>query len=311
MRKDVACILAGVALLFALVLYFQQQPVKKAEPMRVGVVYLAPYRVFTYQVVQDIKELSEQNPDISVSFLDGDNKVEQQRALIHQLVQERVQAIILFAADSEEILPALWEAQNAGIPVVAVNVRVFGSSSSYVGVMDYDVGWLQGEYMRHKLPYGANLLYLAGPKGNYTSEQRLQGFVDACLMYRQDLHIINGGAANYKRNLARDIVRDKLAAIEHLDAVVAADDEMAIGAYEALAEAGRADGVMISGVNGSQEACRLIAAGKMTQTVLQDHQKEAQAAYDTLLQILSGNKPGDVLLPLESITRDNVEYYLP
>lgn len=92
MRKDVACILAGVALLFALVLYFQQQPVKKAEPMRVGVVYLAPYRVFTYQVVQDIKELSEQNPDISVSFLDGDNKVEQQRALIHRLAAGRIYA---------------------------------------------------------------------------------------------------------------------------------------------------------------------------------------------------------------------------
>jgi inositol transport system substrate-binding protein len=107
------------------------------------------------------------------------------------------------------------------------------------------------------------------------------------------------------------VTEDWIQTFPKFDAIVAANDQMALGALQALKSADRAKGVVISGIDGTPDAVKAIKEGEMAQSIFQNAKGQAKAAFEVVSDLKSGKPaPEEKLVPFESITKDNVQKYM-
>ena len=158
------------------------------------------------------------------------------------------------ALDYEGLAPAVENCRKAGIPFVNLGSKVAGEDIYYVGSQHYDSGYIEGDYMAKVLPENAKVVYLGGTPGMDHSIDRRRGIQDALLNKRPDVELLSEQAADYDRTRGMKVMEDWLQVFPQIDGVIAANDQMALGALEALRGANRAKGVMIAGIDGTLEA---------------------------------------------------------
>ncbi|MFM2348594.1 MAG: hypothetical protein RL654_3347 [Pseudomonadota bacterium] len=279
-----------------------------AAKFAVGYTNIADADFFPNMVRKAFIEAARTDADIDVKFTDANNDIARQLDQIDNFIAQKVKAIVVVPVDYEGITPGIERANKAGIPVVTLNIQAKGGKSTFVGSKNLDAGRMQGEFMVKALPQGAKVMYLQGTPGLYHSMEREQGFM-AALKARKDVTVLSSLSGNYGRAEGMKITEDWVQRHPKFDAIVAANDQMALGALQALKTAGR-KGVLISGIDGTADAKAAIKAGEMAQSVLQNGQAQAQGAFKVLTELKAGKAaPTDVLVPFESITKDNVARY--
>ncbi len=292
----------GAALAFSLA------PASAQTKFTVGYTNIADSDFFPNMVRKSFIEAAKADVAIDVKFTDANNDITKQLDQIDNFIAQKVRAIVVVPVDYEGITPGIERANKAGIPVVTLNIQAKGGKSTFVGSKNLDAGRMQGEFMVKALPQGAKVMYLQGTPGLYHSMEREQGFM-AALKARKDVTVLSSLSGNYGRAEGMKIAEDWVQRYPKFDAIVAANDQMALGALQALKTAGR-KGVLISGIDGTADAKAAIKAGDMAQSVLQNGQVQAQGAFKVLSELKAGKPaPADVLVPFESITKDNVAKY--
>jgi len=282
-----------------------------ADKFVVGYTNFNDSDVFPYLVKNTFQEVAKGDPDLEVLFADANLDISKQLDQIDNFIAQKVNVIVTVPADYEGIVPGVEAANRAGIPVISLNIASAGGDFTFVGSKNYDAGKLQGEFMKEHLPQDAKILYLQGTPGLYHSVERLQGFTDACLKERPDVTLLASLSGNYDRSQGMKITEDWVQSFPQFDAIIAANDQMALGALEALKTSGRLQGVMISGIDGTADALKAIKAGEMAQSIFQNAEEQARSAYDIVELIKAGQPaPKEKIVPFESITADNVDNYL-
>jgi inositol transport system substrate-binding protein len=276
----------------------------------IGYTNLADTDVFTMARKSAFSDATKADPNLNVIFTDANGDVSRQLDQIDNFIAQKVNAIVIVPVDYQGIVPGIERANKAGIPVIALGIQSAGGKYTFVGSKNADAGRLQGEFMAAELPKNAQILYLQGTPGLYHSKERLAGFTQA-LAKRPDVKVLSSLPADYDRAQGMKVTEDWVQRYPKFDAIVAANDQMALGALEALKTAGRLKGVMISGVDGTTDALRAIKVGDMSQTIFQNAKGQAVAAYQVIETIKSGKQPAsEVVVPFESVTKDNVGTYL-
>lgn len=266
--------------------------------------------VFGSLIQKEFHAIAEQNGQ-PVEFFDAQGKSEKQIAQIEDAVKHGARRIVLLAVDEQKIVPAVEKAVDAGVIVVAVNRHVRTDKICGVYSDEYGAGEMQAEYMARNLPLGAHVFYLQGPANQISSQLRWEGFRDHCLAKRPDLQLMESRNGNYSRDEARRITEEWMRDYTQIDAIVSANDEMALGALAALKEKHRSRSCMISGIDATEDALRAIAAGEMRQTIKQDAQRQAQGAYQLIESLGKGeSRTGNLNISLIPITKDNLSLYL-
>ena len=147
--------------------------------------------------------------------------------------------------------------------------------------------------------------------GMYHTTERLQGFTDACLSKRPDVKLLSSLSGNYSRAEGMKVTEDWVQSFKQFDAIIAANDQMALGALQALKTSNRLKGVMISGIDGTGDALKAIKDGEMSQSIFQNARGQAEGAYAVVKTIMSGQPaPDELLIPFESIVAENVDKYM-
>lgn len=256
-------------------------------------------------------EATKEDAKIDIKFADANQDPQKQLGDADTFIAQGVDLLILVPNDAEAIVPAVESANAAGIPVVCLGIKSASGAYIYVGSENYDAGHMQGEYFAEQLPENAKVLYLAGTAGMDHSAARREGFNTALEeASRSDVEILADLDGNYEMAKAMQITEDWIQKYPEFNAVVAANDQMALGAVEALKGANRLEGVMISGVDGLAEAYDAINAGEMSQTILQDATGQADAAYEVIQTLLKGEQPeSEILVPFQSVTADNISEF--
>lgn len=276
----------------------------------VGYTNLADTDVFTMSRKSAFTNAVKADPDLSVIYTDANGDVSRQLDQIDNFISQKVNVIVIVPVDYQGIVPGVERANKAGIPVIALGIQSAGGKYTFVGSKNFDAGQLQGQFMAAKLPKSAQVLYLQGTPGLYHSKERLAGFTQA-LAKRSDVKILSSLPGDYDRAQGMKVTEDWVQRYPKFDAIIAANDQMALGSLEALKTAGRLKGVMISGVDGTADALHAIQAGEMSQTIFQNAKGQAVAAYQVIETIKSGKTPPpQVIVPFESVTKDNVGSYL-
>lgn len=284
---------------------------ENAEKYSVNYINLADSDVNCRITKEFFEQYSQDYPNMEVSYFDANNDIEQQVFGVESAIAQQADVIIVLPADANALVPAVQQANESGIPVIAFRGTINGGETIYVGSENYDSGYMQGEFLSEKLPENAKILYLAGTAGMQHSVDRRNGLVDALSEAgRDDVEIIADQDGDYLRDEAMTIMEDWMQTFPEFDAVVAANDEMALGAVEALKGAQRLDGVLVVGVDGNSDALEAIKNGEMAMTAYQNSDAQAKACAEVAEKLANGETVEDYIVPFEAITAENVDEYL-
>ncbi len=232
--------------------------------------------------------------------------------------------IVLFAADSQAIVPGIKKAFDAGIPVLMSNNRPVKESEAYtigyVGPDYYTQGQLAGEMMNELLQGKGKIVMIEGLAGQEAQINRANGFIDKLKELNAQIEILSRQPAYWRKDKAVQVMQDFITRFgTQLNAVYGHDDTLGIGAAIAMEEAGIKKGAIpIVGIGGSREGLKAVADGIMYGTIMQSPVVETNKLVPVIIDILAkGMKAQDKLDPywqfmeMPKVSKTNVDKYLP
>jgi ribose transport system substrate-binding protein len=179
--------------------------------------------------------------------------VSAQASQVDQLVNQKVDAIIIVPVQADSLGPQMTAAKTAKIPVIAVNTALAGTDVLTSSVLPDDVaaGAQEMEMMAKKLSGKGNIVVLQGPLGSSPELDRTKGITQTLAKY-PNIKILAKDTANWKRDEAVNKTKNWLSSFgDRLDGVVAENDDMGLGAVQALAEAKKS--LPVVGIDGIQD----------------------------------------------------------
>lgn len=236
--------------------------------------------------------------------------VEQQVNMVQNAVIKGYSAIILSAADSKSLIPAIQKANEASIPVILVNDTIDndalkqagGRVETYVGIDQYESAALAGKYAAEHIKDG-KIAYLEGISGVQALEDRLNGFKDQCA----DFQVVASQTAKCDRNEGFNVMQNILLANPDVNVVWAVNAEMGQGAIQAIEQNGFGGKVSVFDFDASSDDIAAIKAGTLTGSVAQYPEIQASTAIQCCLDVLAGKTlEAHTKTKAELITKDNV-----
>jgi inositol transport system substrate-binding protein len=214
--------------------------------------------------------------DVNLVESDGQNSAPKQTADIEAAVVQKVNAIVISPLDVNALAPAIDEAVKAGIPVVTIDRRVDGVEGilAHVGA-DNTKG--EAQAMVAAFPNGAKLFHLQGQPGAGPAIDRNKGVHNVLDPLKDKYQIIFEQTANFARAEALSVTEAGLAANGKPDAIICANDDMALGALEACVARNFTD-VKIYGFDALPEALVAVRDGKLAGTVEQFPGEQSRTA---------------------------------
>jgi ABC-type sugar transport system substrate-binding protein len=252
---------------------------------------------------------------------DAQNDVSKQMSQIQNFIASGVDAIIVNPVDTDATAPMSALAAEAGIPLVYVNRQPINlgdlpDNQAFVASNEVDSGTLETKEVCRLLTEAgkteANILVLMGELSNQAARQRTQDIHDVIATPECSfIKIVEEQTGNWSRQQGADLMTNWLSAGIQFDAVVANNDEMAIGAIQALKAAGVDMGTMIvGGVDATQDALAAMAAGDLDVTVFQNAAGQGAGALDAALGLARGEAvEREVWIPFELVTPANLADY--
>jgi ABC-type sugar transport system substrate-binding protein len=244
---------------------------------------------------------------------DGQNSATKQTADVEAAVTQGVDAIIISPIDVAAMAPALQAAVDADIPVITIDRRVQDVSGilAHVGADNVRGGEIQAETIAEWFPDGATIFHLQGQPGAGPAIDRNAG-VHNILDSMTDLYpIVFEQTANFQREEGLSVTEAGLAGLdEPPDVIVAANDDMALGALEAVAALGLQDEITIFGFDALPEALASIRDGGLAGSIEQYPGGQSRTAMQIAVAYLrDGTAPESDLVLLEPamITANNLD----
>ncbi|MBV9674273.1 MAG: ABC transporter substrate-binding protein [Verrucomicrobia bacterium] len=251
------------------------------------------------------------NSKVKFTALSSNYDVNNQSNQIDNFISSNVNLILLGAADSKGIAPAVARAKQAGMVLVAVDVGSEGGVDATVTSDNKQAGAKGGAYVAERLKGKGQIVIINGPPVTAVSD-RMEGFLQE-IKKHPDIKILSQDQnAGGSRDGGLRVMTDLLTAFKQIDAVFAINDPTAIGCDLAAKQAQRKE-FFIVGVDGSPDIVPFLKdpASLIAATAAQDPYLMAEEAVKIGYEIMQGRKPKEelTLIPVGLITKENVDRY--
>lgn len=248
--------------------------------------------------------------ELVVQAPDREIDVERQMQIIENLLQTGIDVLTLTPSGSREIVSAIAEANQAGVPVVIVDTRADAQAlaeaeatiATFIGSDNVDGGRIAGRFLAEALGGQGRVAVVEGIPGHETGDSRLRGFREV-IAEHPGISIVASQTANWERDQAFNVTQNMLQSHSDLQAIFAANDMMALGAVEAIAAAGRTGDVLVVGFDALDEARQAIREGRMAATIAQHPRDMGRLAIESAWSILQGDAvPAEQPVGIELVT---------
>jgi len=237
--------------------------------------------------------------------------IDQQVSILEDQVTKRVAALAVAPTGAAEVVPVLERAHAAGIPVVIFDTDVNWSSKvSYVGSDNRRAGQIAGEYIVKLLGGRGKVAVIRGILGVLTHEDRVAGFREA-IRNAAGMDCVSVQPANSERALGMSVMENMLTGYPDLRAVFATNDQMALGAVEAIAARNLTGKIAVVGIDATSEAVRAVAAGRLAADVAMYPEALGRSAVEAAIKAVRGEHVEPRIDTGEAlVTKENAAQFL-
>jgi ribose transport system substrate-binding protein len=236
------------------------------------------------------------------------DNVDEQKAFVALALTERPDIVIFIPVDDVAMIDPVKQLNAAGIPIVLASNSLPGKFVTFVGADDEDIGYRQAKYLFARMSGRGSIVVLEGPPAAPTNRARLAGYRRA-FAEASGIAVLASGVGMFQQPDGKRVMAQFLRDHPRIDAVLSANDGMALGALEALDEAKRSATVI--GINGIHAAVQAIAAGRLLASFDFNMFKIGCTCARAALRHLDGEPlPRKIMLPTEVIDASNYHAWL-
>jgi ribose transport system substrate-binding protein len=236
------------------------------------------------------------------------DNVDEQKVMVEQVLKDKPDAVIFIPVDDVAMIPSVKQLNDAKIPVVLVSNPLPGNFVTYVGADDFEIGYREARYLFENLGGKGKIVVIEGTPAAPTNRERVRGYARAFAEF-PGIEVLGSGVGNYQQPDAKRVMAKFLKEHPQIDAVLSANDGMALGVLEALKEANRTS--IVIGVNGILPAVKQIETGAILATVDFNMFKIGCTATRAAVRHLKQEPlPEKVMLPAEIIDKTNYKAWL-
>ena len=250
--------------------------------------------------------------ELLVNGIRNESDLAQQVALVDQMISSGVDAIVIAPADSRALVPALSRAMSEGIVVINIDNRLepkvlaeYELLVPFIGPSNREGAKMVGDYLLQDSKNGDQVAILEGIPAAFNSIERRAGFEEA--VAAAELEVVALQSANWDQTRSAQVTSGILQQFPDLDFILAANDNMALGAASAVRLASLATQVKIAGFDNISAIHPLIESGAVAATVDQFGDQLAVFGIEYALEVLTtGAIPEDRETPLELVTKESL-----
>jgi len=254
------------------------------------------------------------NVDLLVGTITKETDIEQQISIVENMIIQGVKAILIAPADSKSIINVLKKAQDQGIKIINIDNRIDQETAQaaglnidcYVGVDNEEGGRMAGEYLLQLMGGVGKVAMLEGIRGVDNAEARKRGFFKS--LENAEVELVATQSANWAQDQGLDVFANMLQANPEIEGLFCANDMMALGAIQAIEQAGKSGQIFVTSYDNLKAARAAILQGKLHATIEQHPELMGFEGLVIAKDLLEGKAiPAEKLVRLDLITRENLQ----
>lgn len=306
--RSVILLVLALSMLLALTACSTSQ---KSDKVKIGVTLMDFSTEFGIGLKDYMTAKADAMGDVELTVVDAGGDAAKKLQQVETFISQKVDAIIMQPQEQEACSPAIDKAKAAGIPIINCNSLTITEPDAYVGSNDSESAEIAMTYIAKQLGGKGNVLMMHGHPGQTAEVKRTEGAMDI-LAQNPDMTLLDEQTADWDRAEAMTLMENWIQAYgDQINAVFCQNDEMALGALNALVQAGKKDNVLVVGVDAIDDALQSVKDGKMDATVYQDCKGQAEGAIEAAYKLAKGESvEKEILIPFILVTTENVDEYL-
>lgn len=278
-------------------------PLYAAAPQTVGLSISTLNNPF-FVDLRDGAQAAAKKANVNLVVLDGQNDSAREASQIEDLIQKKVAVIAINPTDSDAIVPTIKKINAAKIPVITVDRGANGGDIlAHIASDNVAGGGIAADYVGKRLNGKGSVVMLEGIAGTSAARDRGKGFREGLKKY-PGITLVAVQTADFDRAKGLTVMENILQAQKKIDAVFAQNDEMALGAIQAIEAAKRQKGMFVVGFDAIADALAAVKAGKMAATIAQQPKEMGRLAVEAAVRIINKQSvPKFTPVPLKLVTK--------
>ncbi len=280
-----------LSLLFILLFCFgcSKKSDDSEKTIRIGVSMLSLQNEFILKVSNSLEKYAKKNK-VELIVVDAERSAIKQIEQVENFINQQVDAIILNPCEFEASSPAILKAREAGIPIINVNSSTKEKPDAWVGSDDKESAAMAIDFLAKKIGNTGNIVIIQGYLGQAAQIDRDKGAQDALKKY-PNVKIIATQTAEWDRAKAMSLMENWIQLHgQKINGVFAQNDEMGLGALQALLDRQLKDKIVVVSVDGIDDAKKSVSAKKLDATIIQDAELQGKGAIEFALQLIQKKK---------------------
>jgi inositol transport system substrate-binding protein len=296
---------------------FGSIPAQAAEKVKIGVTMALFDDVWLTLVRDAMTKWAKNHPDVEITIVDANNDSAKQTGQVENFLAQGMNAVVILPVDTAATGPMTKAVVKAGKPLVYVNRKPSNLPKGvvYCGSNSIEAGVMNMEELGKAMGGKGNVAILMGELSNEAAIGRTDGIKKIVKEKFPDIKIVREQTGNWKREQGKTIMENWLASGQEIDGVASNNDEMALGALQAIKAAGKLGKIPVGGTDGSHDALESMSKGELNNTVFQDPVGQGEEAVNAAY-LLVKKEPnpkvvdGNIWIAYQPINKENYKSFM-
>jgi ribose transport system substrate-binding protein len=286
----------------------------QTETYKIGLVMKAASNPFFARMEEGARLAADSlQIELLVGAITQETDINQQISIVENMIVQGIQVLLITPADSKSIINVLKSARDAGIRIINVDNRIDAETAQlaglkidcYVGVNNEVGGKMAGDYLVQLMGGRGKVAMLEGIRGVDNAEARKRGFLMA--IENSEIELVASQSANWAQDQGLDVFTNMLQANPEIKGLFCANDMMALGAIQAIEQAGKTGQIFVTSYDNLKAAQESILQGKLQATIEQHPEKMGFEGVVLAWELLNGKTiPEEKLIQLDLVTKEQL-----